>query len=101
MNNKLYLESLDQCRLFIGSFPHFDYDASGGGGEGTLLRTKEKNIYNISFSKGSFSIPPLTSKTTKFLSIPLPPGIKIEMNMDKLLGTINDHSGEIILDIFY
>ena len=62
------------------------------------LERAQKNIYNISFSNSSFSIPPLTSKTTKFLSIPLPPGIKIEMNMDRLQGKINDLSGEIILD---
>ena len=91
----MQLKSLKGCRLTIGSFPPFSYNASGGGGQGTLLSSKNKNIFYLSFSSKTFSIPPLTSKTTKFLSLPLPPGLKIEMFMDRLEGTINKNSGEI------
>ena len=90
------LRSLDGCRLTIGHFPHFSYNATGGGGEAKLLSIKDNNILNLSFSSKSFAIPPLTSKTTKFLSLPLPPAIRIEMLMDKLEGTINKNSGEIL-----
>ncbi len=93
----MYLKSLDGCRLAIGSYPPFDYDAKGGGGKGTLRPSDKNNILNLSFSSETFSIPPLTSRTTKFLSLPLPPGLKIEMYMDKLEGTINKNSGEILL----
>ena len=91
------LKSLEGCRLTIGSYPPFSYDASGGGGKGTLLPSKKNNILFLSFSSKTFSIPPLTSKTTKFLSLPLPPGLKIEMSMDTLEGTIDKNSGEILL----
>ena len=93
----MQLKSLEGSRLKIGLFPAFDYNASGGGGIGTLIPTLKDNIEYLSFSSKSFSIPPLNSLTTKFLSIPLPPGLKIEMSMDKLEGTIDRNSGEVFL----
>ncbi len=91
------MRSLRGCRLKIGSYPSFIYNASGGGGKAILLANKENNILQVSFSSKTFSIPPLTSRTTKFLSLPLPPGLKIEMSMDQLAGTINKQSGEVLL----
>ena len=93
----MQMKSLNGCRLKIGSYPSFNYNASGGGGKATLLPSKKSNLLQVSFSSKTFSIPPLTSKTTKFLSFPLPPSLKIEMSMDKLEGTINKQSGEILL----
>ena len=80
----MQLRSLKRCRLAIGSYPHFEYDARGGGGLGTLLPSQEDNIVHLIFSPEKFSIPPLTWKTTKFLFLPLPPGFKIEMPMINL-----------------
>ena len=91
------LTSLDGCRLQIGKFPPFTYNAYGGGGKATLHKSHKNNLLHISFSPKTFSIPSLTSKTTKFLSLPLPPGFKIEMSMDKLEGTIDQNSGEVLL----
>jgi len=91
------LNSLDGCRLTIGSYPPFNYNANGGGGTATLLQSQNNNLLHISFSSATFSIPPLTSKTTRFLSLPLPPGLRIEMSMDQLEGTINKSSGEVLL----
>ncbi len=91
------LKSLEGCRLTIGRYPPFSYNADGGGGEATLLPSQKNNLLHVSFSNKSFSIPPLTSKTTKFLSLPLPPGLKIEMTMDNLEGTIDKNSGEVLL----
>ena len=91
------MKSLKGCKLKIGSYPSFIYNASGGGGKAILLPSKKINLLQVNFSSQAFSIPPLTSKTTKFLSLPLPPGLKIEMSMDKLAGTINKLSGEVEL----
>ena len=91
------LKSLEGCRLKIGRYPPFTYNAYGGGGEATLLPSQKDNILKICFSSQTFSIPPLNSKTTKFLSLPLPPGFKIEMSMDHLEGTIDKDSGEVLL----
>ena len=93
----MQLKSLDGCRLAIGKYPSFSYNAYGGGGEAELLPNQKSNLLHISFSSKTFSIPPLTSKTTKFLSFPLPPGFRIEMFMDQLEGTIDKKSGEILL----
>tara|TARA_B100000579_G_scaffold358784_1_gene315278 strand:- start:365 stop:895 length:531 start_codon:yes stop_codon:yes gene_type:complete len=93
----MQLKSLEGCRLKIGSYPPFIYNAYGGGGKATLLSNQKDNILYIRFSSNTFSIPPLTSQTTKFLSFPLPPGLKIKMSMDKLEGTIDKNSGEILL----
>tara|TARA_B100000945_G_C20112337_1_gene470917 strand:- start:7 stop:525 length:519 start_codon:yes stop_codon:yes gene_type:complete len=79
----------------IGPYPHFIYDASGGGGEAILFDTNQKNLKYVAFCPKKFKIPPLSWKTTKILSLPLPPGIKIKMYMDKLEGTIDEDSGEI------
>ena len=97
MDYSMQLKSLKGCRLTIGSYPPFSYNASGGGGKGTLLPTKKNNILYLRFSSKTFSIPPLSSQTTKFLSLPLPPGLKIQISMDKLEGTIDNNSGEVLL----
>ncbi len=91
------LKSLEGCRLKIGSYPPFTYNAYGGGGYAKLLPSKESHLIRISFASETFSIPPLTSRTTKFLSLPLPPGLKIEMSMDLLEGIIDKNSGEVSL----
>tara|TARA_B100000700_G_scaffold326097_1_gene436678 strand:- start:942 stop:1472 length:531 start_codon:yes stop_codon:yes gene_type:complete len=93
----MLLRSLKGCRLIIGSYPPFDYDATGGGGKARVYHSKKNNTLKIIFSSKSFSIPPLNSRNTKFLAIPLPPGIEIVIKMYKLEGTINTDSGEIIL----
>ena len=93
----MQLKSLEGCRLKIGKYPSFSYNANGGGGEAALLPNQKSNLLHIRFSSKTFSIPPLTSKTTKFLYLPLPPGFKIEMSMDQLEGTIDKNSGEVLL----
>ncbi len=91
------LKSLEGCRLKIGKYPPFTYNASGGGGKATLIPNQKHNLLNISFSSKTFSIPSLTSKTTRFLSLPLPPGLKIKMSMNLLEGTIDKNSGDVLL----
>ena len=93
----MYLESLQGCRLVIGLYPPFEYDAQGGGGKAKIFTNKKDNILNLIFEPDKFSIPPLSTKTTKFLSFPLPPGLKIDMNMEKLEGTLDQDSGTVIL----
>ncbi len=92
----MQLKSLEGCRLKIGKYPTFTYNAYGGGGKATLLPNQKNNLLHVSFSSKAFSIPPLTSKTTRFLSVPLPPSFKIEMSMDHLEGTIDKNSGEVL-----
>tara|TARA_Y100001968_G_C19071998_1_gene578847 strand:+ start:43 stop:570 length:528 start_codon:yes stop_codon:yes gene_type:complete len=91
------LKSLDGCRLKIGSYPYFLYNADGGGGEITLIQSGQNNILFVKFLSNTFTIPPLTYRTTRFLSLPLPPGLKIDIKMNKLEGRIDKSSGEVLL----
>ena len=93
----MQLKSLDGCRLKIGKYPPLIYNADGGGGKAKILPNQQNNLLEVSFSSETFSIPPLNSKTTKFLSLPLPPGFQIKMSMDHLAGTIDKNSGEVLL----
>ena len=93
----MQLKSLEGCRLKIGKYPPFSYNAYGGGGKATLIPNQKNNLLHVSFSSKTFSIPPLTSKTTRFLFLPLPLGFKIKMSMDHLRGTIDENSGEVLL----
>ena len=92
------LTSSKGCLLAIGTYPHFIYNASGGGGEAIIMKKKVNDSKYVEFCPKTFQIPSLNWKTTKFLNLPLPPGINIKMVMDKLGGNINTHSGEINLD---
>ncbi len=94
----MQLKSLGGCRLKIGKYPAFTYNAFGGGGKATLRPSQKNDLLDISFSSKTFSIPPLTSKTTRFLSLPLPSGINIKISMDQLEGTINKNSGDVLLN---
>ena len=94
----MQLHSSKGCRLTIGSYPHFLYDASGGGGKAIIIETNERNIKYLKFCSKTFEIPSMNYKTTKFLGLPLPPGITIKMTMEKLEGTINQESGDINLN---
>ena len=91
------LKSLEGCRLKIGKYPPFTYNAYGGGGKATLISNQKNKLLHISFSSKTFSIPSLTSKTTRFLSLPLPPGFKLKMSMDILEGTVDKNSGDVLL----
>ena len=94
----MHLRSLDGCRLAIGSYPHFTYNATNGGGKATISSIEGDDIFHLKFLPKDFSIPPLTYQTTKFLNLPLPPGLRIEMHMHKLEGSINKTSGEVLLN---
>ena len=94
----MYLKSLDKCCLRIGSYPPFDYDATSGGGLAFVCLEEQSTIKYLRFDSSTFLIPPLSWRNTRFLSLPIPPGLKIEMLMDKLEGTLDLATGEISLD---
>ena len=94
----MYLKSLDKCCLRIGSYPSFDYDATSGGGSAFVCLKEQAKIKYLKFDSKTFSIPPLTWRNTRFLALPIPPGLKIEMLLDKLEGSLSLSTGELSLD---
>ena len=92
------LESLDNCELYIGNYPKFLYDASGGGGNAIMGDKSMSGLRTIKFYPTSFIIPPLNFHTTKILGLPMPPGLKIDISVQKLSGVIDESRGTVSLE---
>lgn len=87
------LETLPGCRLSIGRYPTFAYDASGGGGDGW----SEADGNSLGFAAAGLVIPPLNSRSTRFLGLPLPPGPEITIRAQHLQGSWEPASGRVSL----
>ena len=87
--------TLGGCKLGISRFPEFDYDAIGGAGNAVAVA--EDGELSVEFEAESLYIPPLTSATTRFLGLPLPPFLKIEIVPERLQGVLNAQTGQAII----
>ncbi len=93
------LRSHKGCKLQIGRYPAFTYNATGGGGKAEITQIDENTgVIHLRFNPRSFSIPTLNWRTTRFLGLPLPPGLKISIKPEKLEGIANNITGEISLE---
>lgn len=90
-------KSMRDCKLGISRYPDFEYDAQGGYGFGTGECDSNGQIL-VSFDIRKLYIPPLTSGTTKFLGLPLPPPFRIDIEPQVFQGTINPESGKVELE---
>ncbi|KAG9453141.1 hypothetical protein H6P81_006045 [Aristolochia fimbriata] len=92
-------QTLKTCKLGISRYPDFVYNAEGGRGKGIGKESNGDGPHKISviFNAGNLYIPPLTSSTTRFLGVPLPPFLKIEIIPELLQGTI-EGGGQINLE---
>lgn len=90
-------KTLESCKLGISRYPDFEYDARGGTGTafGAKRDSDEDKEVSVSFDLKSLYIPPLTSETTKFLGLPLPPRLKIDIVPQIFQGNINQESGQV------
>lgn len=52
----------------------------------------------LSFDPSAVSIPALDSRTTRFLGLPLPPGLRIDIEPLRLSGWVRRATGEVSLD---
>ncbi|TKY45104.1 hypothetical protein E2542_SST31390 [Spatholobus suberectus] len=89
------------CKLGISRYPDFEYDAEGGKGTGVGAKVTENPANNdlpVSFDLETLYIPPLTSSNTKFLGLPLPPFLKIDVVPEAFQGSINQESGKVDLE---
>lgn len=90
----VHLQTLADCRLTIGRYPAFAYDASGGGGAGT----GHSGGGDLSFDAAALRVPPLNSRSTRFLGLPLPPGLEIAIAAQRLQGTWQPATGQVELE---
>lgn len=94
---QLQLTTLPGCRLAIGAYPGFRYDGRGGGGVGQLQGPGADGRCPVAFAPSTLVIPPLNSRSTRFLGLPLPPGLEIAIHPERLAGWLEPHSGQVQL----
>lgn len=92
------LKSLSNCKLAIGSYPFFTYNAIGGGGQFSFLSEIDEDRKKLRFNPDTFCIPTLDWRNTRIAGIPIPPGFKITLNLHKLDGFIEGSSGMVALE---
>lgn len=94
-------KTLSNCKLGISWYPDFEYNAEGGIGIGTVRNSGDDDSdgdFLVSFDLETLYIPPLTSVTTKFLGLPLPPFLRIDIVPEVFQGIINKNSGKVDLE---
>ncbi|MFS8015358.1 hypothetical protein Hanom_Chr15g01355461 [Helianthus anomalus] len=93
-------KTLGACKLGISRYPDFVYNAQGGEGSGIgkkMVGVDFNGETSVDFDVTTLYIPPLTTATTKFLGLPLPPFLKIAIVPEIFRGIINLESGKVDL----
>lgn len=90
------LDTLPGCALVIGRYPRFRYNADGGIALASAIHGSGSTL-QLSFPPAQTNIPPLSSQTTRFLGLPLPPGLRISIEPDRLEGVLDPDSGAVEL----
>lgn len=85
------------CALAIGPYPRFRYNGSGGGGLARAGELSAEGWQTLVFDPATLAIPPLSTRTTRFLGLPLPPGLRIAIEPQKLEGRWHRQSGAVEL----
>ncbi|CAI7792944.1 unnamed protein product [Closterium sp. NIES-54] len=91
----------DNCGLGVAIYPDFSYSpggVAGGGGSGTATDlTDGSDRVEIVFDPQTLNIPPLRYDTTRFLGLPLPPPLKIDIAPAALRGYLERSTGKVEL----
>lgn len=93
-------KTLGASKLGISRYPDFVYNAEGGTGSGTATRISETDSDGevcVDFDVKELYIPPLSTATTKFLGLPLPPFLRIDIVPETFQGRINQESGKVYI----
>ncbi|XP_078176936.1 ATP-dependent Clp protease ATP-binding subunit [Carex rostrata] len=92
---KVEFKTLEGCKLGIWRYPIFEYNAKGGIGNG--IGREKNDIIDVDFDVNNLYIPSLNGDTTKFIGLPLPPFLKIDIVPEILQGNINRSTGKVDL----
>lgn len=95
--NPCRLDTLPGCALVIGGYPRFAYNAAGGMALGSAGVPGVSDPQLIRFPPDRVSIPALCTSTTRFLGLPLPPGLRIGIEPEQLEGVLDRSSGSVQL----
>ncbi|PIN26574.1 hypothetical protein CDL12_00668 [Handroanthus impetiginosus] len=88
-------KTLGACKLGISRYPDFEYNAEGGRGSGTATKILDTGEVSVDFDIKELYISPLSSATAKFLRLPLPPFLRIDIVSEAFQGKINPESGKV------
>ena len=90
------LDTLASCELVISGYPRFHYNALGGVAKGETHRTSSWSK-TLAFPAETIRIPDLNWRTTRFLGLPLPPGLSIGIHPELLTGEVDPQTGQVEL----
>lgn len=90
------LDTLAGCELVIAGYPRFTYNATGGCAPGEC-NPSAGGALELRIAHEQTTIPPLHWRTTRFLGLPLPPGLSIAIQPEALSGSVDAQSGEVTL----
>lgn len=93
---QLQLATLKDCRLAIGRYPAFTYDASQGGGWAHVLPAAAGQ-QQLAFDVATLQIPDLQGQRAKLLGLALPPGLRIRIQPRLLEGMFDPATGAMAL----
>lgn len=91
-------KTLGACKLGISRYPDFSYNAAGGTGTGQgrkMTESEPGDEIEVYFDLETLYIPALSSETTRFLGLPLPPFLKIEIIPEFFGGRISQRTGRV------
>ncbi len=95
---QLQLTTLAGCGLAIGGYPRFRYDARGGGGLGQLAAAAGAGgARALRFEPAGLRIPDLDGRSTRWLGLPVPPGLAIAIAPEQLEGQFDPGTGQLQL----
>eukprot|EP00884_Botryococcus_braunii_P008702 jgi/Botrbrau1/17833/Bobra.0127s0077.2 len=81
-SGQVLMRTLSDSELAVSFYPSFAYNSLGGGG---IAEASEGGRHlNLTFNPTAVRIPPVDSRTTKFLGIPMVPGLRIDVVPAKL-----------------
>ncbi|MCO5600701.1 hypothetical protein L7F22_054816 [Adiantum nelumboides] len=94
---RIEIRTLRDCKLGIAMYPDFVYNAEGGGGPGSAEELPDGRLA-VNFDIESLYIPTVEWRTTKFLGLPLPPFLCIQVVPQLLKGYIDRSRGKVELE---
>ncbi|KAF8057654.1 hypothetical protein HT031_006003 [Scenedesmus sp. PABB004] len=84
------------CALAVARYPRFAYDASSGGGAGSVTQLGGGRVA-LAFDAAGLAIPALSWRTASVLGLPLPPPLEIAIRPRKLEGELDTATGRLDL----
>lgn len=91
---KVKLITAADCELAVSIYPKFAYNASSGGGTGTVQQLGDNKL-QITFDTDELLIPDLNWRTASVFGVPIPPPLNIAIRPNKFEGVLDLTTGQL------